>query len=66
MPATGVPQYVPRAATGLSKHGDPVFPHFWSWNQNLARARGGGVLISPPQPPLPFTPPPPTHPLPHS
>ena len=44
MPATGVPQYVPRANTGLSKHGDPVFPHFWSWNQNLARvcARGGG------------------------
>ena len=32
------------ANTGLSKHGDPVFPHFWSWNQNLARvcARGGG------------------------
>ena len=44
MPATCVPQYVPRANTGLSKHGDPVFPHFWSWNQNLARvcARGGG------------------------
>ena len=45
MPATCVPQYVPRANTGLSKHWDPVFPHFWSWNQNLARvcARGGGV-----------------------
>ena len=44
MPATCVPQYVPRANTGLSKHGDPVFLHFWSWNQNLARvcARGGG------------------------
>ena len=44
MPATCVPQYVPRANTGLSKHGDPVFPHFWSWNQNVARvcARGGG------------------------
>ena len=44
MPATCVPQYVPRANTGLSKHGDLVFPHFWSWNQNLARvcARGGG------------------------
>ena len=44
MLATCVPQYVPRANTGLSKHGDPVFPHFWSWNQNLARvcARGGG------------------------
>ena len=34
---------MPRANTGLSKYGDPVFPHFWSWNQNLARvcARGG-------------------------
>ena len=44
MPATCVPQYVPHANAGLSKHGDPVFPHFWSWNQNLARvcARGGG------------------------
>ena len=44
MPAICVPQYVPRANTGLSKHRDPVFPHFWSWNQNLARvcARGGG------------------------
>ena len=43
MPATCVLQYVPGANTGLSKHGDPVFPHFWSWNQNLARvcARGG-------------------------
>ena len=48
MPATCVPQYVPRANTGLSKHGDPVFPHFWSWNQNLARvcARGGGVGVA--------------------
>ena len=46
MPATCVPQYVPRANTGLSKHGDPVFPHFWSWNQNLARVCArGGVLI---------------------
>ena len=29
MLAICVPQYVPRANTGLSKHGDPVFPHFW-------------------------------------
>ena len=45
MPATCVPQYVPRANTGLSKHGDPVFPHFWSWNQNLPvfAQRGGGT-----------------------
>ena len=45
MPATCVPQYVPRANTGLSKHEDPVLPHFWSWNQNLARvcARWGGA-----------------------
>ena len=45
MPATCVPQYVPHANAGLSKHGDPVFPHFWSWNQNVARvcAGGGGV-----------------------
>ena len=44
MPSTCVPQYLPRANTGLSKNGDPVFPHFWSWNQNLARVctRGGG------------------------
>ena len=51
MPATCVPRYVPRAKTGLSKHGDPVFPHFWSWNQNLARvcAKGGGVHSRPTQ-----------------
>ena len=52
MPATCVPQYVPRANTGLSKHGDPVFPHFWSWNQNVARvcARGvGGNCNKPPK-----------------
>ena len=44
MPATCVLQYVPRANTGLSKHGEPVFPHFWSWNQTLTDvcARGGG------------------------
>ena len=47
MPATCVPQYVPRANTGLSKHGDPVSPHFWSWNQNLVRvcAGGGGMIL---------------------
>ena len=55
MPATCVPQYVPRANTGLSKHGDSVFPHFWSWNQNLARvsARGGGGVHVPGRPVLP-------------
>ena len=56
MPATCVPQYVPRANTGLSKHGDPVFPHSWSWNQNLACvcARGGRgtVLGMHPLPPV--------------
>ena len=41
MLATCVLQYVPRANTGLSKHRDPVFPHFWSWNQSLRK--GGGV-----------------------
>ena len=53
MPATCVPQYVPRANTGLSKHGDPVFPHFWSWNQNLAHvcAKGGGAFNCLPPPP---------------
>ena len=30
-------RYVPRGSTGLSKHGDPVFPHFCPLNQNLAR-----------------------------
>ena len=46
MLATSVLQYVPRAYTGLCKHGDPVFPHFWSSIQNLARvcARGGGYV----------------------
>ena len=26
-----VPSPPPCANTGLSKHGDPVFPHFWSF-----------------------------------
>ena len=44
MSATCVPWDVPRGgSTGLSKHGDPVFPHFCPLNQNL-RTRGGGGL----------------------
>ena len=35
--------YVPRSNTGLSKHGDPVFPHFCPLNQNRVRTRGGCV-----------------------
>ena len=42
--ATCVPWYVPRGNTGLSQHGDPVFPHFCPLNQNLARVRMGGGL----------------------
>ena len=46
--ATCVPWYVPRSNTGLSKHSDPVFPHFCPLNQNLARVmtRGGGLGIA--------------------
>ena len=32
------------APTGLSKHGDPVFPHFCPLDQNLARLRLRGLL----------------------
>ena len=43
MPATCVPQYVPRANTGFSKHGDPVFPHFGPGTTTwLVFAQGGG------------------------
>ena len=45
MPATCVLWYVPRGNTGLSKHGDPVFPHLCPQNQNLAHiGTGGGCL----------------------
>ena len=37
MSATCVPWYVPRANTGLSKHGNPVFPHLCPLNQTVAR-----------------------------
>ena len=36
MSATCVPWYVPHGTAGLSKRGDPVFPHFCRLNQNLA------------------------------
>ena len=39
MSATCVPWYVPRGYTGLSRHGDPVFPNFGPLNQNPARVR---------------------------
>ena len=42
MSATCVPWYVPHGNTGLSKHGDPVFPHFCPLNQNLVRVRTRG------------------------
>ena len=42
MSAACVPWYVPRCNMGLSKHGDPVFPHFCPLNQNLARVGTGG------------------------
>ena len=42
MSATCVPWYVLRSNTGLSTHGDPVFPHFCPLNQNLANVRTGG------------------------
>ena len=32
-------RHVPRGNTSLSKHGDPVFPHFYPLNQNLAHIR---------------------------
>ena len=44
MSATCVPWYAPRGNTGLSKHGNPVFPHFCPLKQNPARVgtMGGG------------------------
>ena len=42
MSATCVPWYMPHGNMGLSKHGDPVFPHFCHLNQNLAGVRAGG------------------------
>ena len=35
----------PLPNTGLSKHGDPVFPHFCPWNQKLARVRTSGGRV---------------------
>ena len=37
MSATCVPWYVARGDTGLSEHGDPVFPHFCPLDQNRGR-----------------------------
>ena len=43
MLSTYVPWYVPCRNTGLSKPGDPVFPHFCPLNQNLpVLGQGGG------------------------
>ena len=39
MSATCVPWYVPRCNTSLSKHGDPVFPHFCPLHQNVAHVK---------------------------
>ena len=33
----------PGPNTGLSRHGDPVFPHFCPLNQHLARVRTRGA-----------------------
>ena len=44
--ATFVLWYLPCGDMGLSKHGDPVFPHFCPLKQHMARLRtrwqGGG------------------------
>ena len=40
--ATCVLWYMLPGNMGLSKYGDPVFPHFCPLNQNLARLRTGG------------------------
>ena len=56
MSATCVPWYMLRSNMGLSKHGDPVFPHFCHLNQTLARVRtsggggGGGLPLAVPFP----------------
>ena len=44
MSATCIRWYMLRGNTGLSRHGDPVFPHFCPLNQNLVRVMtwGGG------------------------
>ena len=54
MSATCVPWHGPRGNTGLSKHGDPAFPHFCPLNQNLLRVGTRGVTC-PEQPPAPPT-----------
>ena len=52
MSATCVLWYVPHGNMSLSKHGNPVFPHFYPLNQNLARVRtmwvGGGNQVRTP------------------
>ena len=40
MPAARVPWDVPRGDGGLSKHGDPMFPHFCTRTWAHARTRG--------------------------
>ena len=40
------PWYVLRGNAGLSKHGDPVFPHFCPLKQTVARVGGGGYVPS--------------------
>ena len=46
MPATCVPRCVSRGNMGLSKHGDPVCPHFCPLNENLGpcwdKGKGSG------------------------
>ena len=44
VPVSHMWMYLPTLLnTGLSKHGDPVFPHFCPLNQNLTRVRTKGV-----------------------
>ena len=41
MSATCVPWYMPRGDTSLSKHGDPVFPHFFLPLEPECQDKGG-------------------------
>ena len=45
MSASSLPRHVPRGSTGLSQHGDPVFPHDCPLNQHPARVRTRGTFL---------------------
>ena len=44
MSTTCVLWYAPRSNTGLSRHGDPMFPHFCPLNQDLDQGPCTGIF----------------------